>query len=248
MRSPIYLASGSVDRAEFESEEGVQQGDGPASTAFCAGIHPEVKALDAELGQVGGAARFIMDDGYAVGPPEVVFDAVRRFGNAVALIGLELQETKSECYCPAGPNTIADHRPEAFPIGVYTDADGNVTGSGIKVGGVPVGDPVYVQQSLACKVEKVVSKINTVKEALQPLYLQALHCSTYYGLNSLFQHWVRHCLPEDVLGAARHVDSAILRVARACLGESVVADPLLQLRGSGSLPACTEVDCVVVLM
>ena len=78
----------------------MQQGDGPASAAFCAGIHPDVRALDAELGLHGGIARFIMDDGYAVGPPDAVFPAVRRFGEAIAELGLDLQETKCECYCP----------------------------------------------------------------------------------------------------------------------------------------------------
>ena len=36
--------------------------------------------MDAELQAHGGAARFIMDDGYAVGPAAVVFPALRRFG------------------------------------------------------------------------------------------------------------------------------------------------------------------------
>ena len=146
------------------------------------------------------------------------------------MLGLELQESKSECYCPAGPDSLIDHRPAAFPIGICRDTSGDAAGYGIRVGGVPVGDPEYVQHSLACKVEKVVSKVNTVKDVLQPLHLQALHCSTYYGLNSLFQHWVRHCYPEDVLGAARHVDAAVLRVVRACLGEAVVADPIAAAR------------------
>ena len=77
VRSAVHLATSGSERAGFDSEEGVQQGSGPASTGFCAGIHPEVQALDFELSAQGGAARFIMDDGYAVGPPELVFEAVR---------------------------------------------------------------------------------------------------------------------------------------------------------------------------
>ena len=42
VHSSIYFASSGLEKAEFDSEEGVQQGSGPASAAFCAGIHPEV--------------------------------------------------------------------------------------------------------------------------------------------------------------------------------------------------------------
>ena len=120
----MHLATSGSERAGFDSEEGVQQGSGPASTGFCAGIHPEVQALDSELSAQGGAARFIMDDGYEVGPPELMFEAVRRFGEAIAPVGLELQEGKSECYCPAGPETISAHRPITFPLGTCRDRAG----------------------------------------------------------------------------------------------------------------------------
>ena len=40
-------------------------------------IHPELRALDEELAPFGGAARAIMDDAYAIGPPEVVFPALK---------------------------------------------------------------------------------------------------------------------------------------------------------------------------
>ena len=157
-----------------------------------------------------------VDDGYVVGPPKLVFDAVRRFGERVGLLGLELQVTKSECYCPARPASIAARRPDAFPLGASRDDSGAIAGFGIRIGGVPVGDDQFVQQALALKVDKVVSKINTTSNVLRPLHLQPLHCSTYYGLTSLFHHRVRHCLPADVLGAAGQVDAAVLNVARAC--------------------------------
>ena len=105
-----------------------------------------------------------------------------------------------------------------------------MTGFGILVGGVPVGDTAYVRQCLSQKAATVVSKVNTVSDVLRPLHLQALQCCTYYGLNSLFHHWVRHCLPEDVLEAACQVDSAVLRVARACHGDAVTTDPYAAAR------------------
>ena len=41
--------------------------------------------LDAEFGPHGGAARFDMDDGYAMGPPHVVFPAVMRFAQSAGM-------------------------------------------------------------------------------------------------------------------------------------------------------------------
>ena len=74
--SPIYLAGADLATTPSDSEEGARQGDALASAGFCVGIHPEVRALDAELAPSGGAVRFLMDDGYAVGPPHLVFPAV----------------------------------------------------------------------------------------------------------------------------------------------------------------------------
>ena len=54
-----------------------------------------IKAMDVMLAAAGGAAHFDMDDGYAVGPPEVVFDCINRFAAAVQELGLELQVSKS---------------------------------------------------------------------------------------------------------------------------------------------------------
>ena len=65
----------------------------------------------------------------------------------------------------------------------------------------------------AIKSAKVVSKIEIVSDVLLPLHLQALHCSCYYGLNSLLHHWDRHVHPADIR-SAELVDGAIPRVAR----------------------------------
>ena len=89
-----------------------------------------------------------------------------------------------------------------------TNADGSIVGYGIRIGGVPVGDPAYVEHELDVKAGKVVSKINTVSQALRPLHLQALQACTYYGLNALFHHWTQHCYTRDVLASAQEVDSA----------------------------------------
>ena len=55
------------------------QGDPEASALFCVACHEEVKESDKALTGDGGKAVFGNDDGYAMGPPEVVFPAVEKF-------------------------------------------------------------------------------------------------------------------------------------------------------------------------
>ena len=113
--TPILLASAGMPEAEFSSEEGVQQGDGVAGLGFCAAMHPEIKALDAELAPSGGTAKFDQDDGYAAGAAAVVFPAVQRFARELQHLGLELQLSKCYCYSPTLSLEACPHRPPQFP-------------------------------------------------------------------------------------------------------------------------------------
>ena len=61
------------------SAEGETQGDPKAGAFFCVGIHPQVRELCAAVREAGGVGMFGMDDGYVIGPSEVVFPAVERF-------------------------------------------------------------------------------------------------------------------------------------------------------------------------
>eukprot|EP00973_Karenia_brevis_P071008 9865946-Karenia_brevis.AAC.1 len=132
----IYLSTAGLPEAGFRSDEGVHQGDALASAAFCAAIHDAVKELDAALAMWGGAARFDMDDGYAVGPPTAVFQAVSDFAQAVSAIGLELRVDKSSCFSFGVDLMTCEERPHNMPLGQLTAEDGR-TGYGIAVGGVP---------------------------------------------------------------------------------------------------------------
>ena len=225
--SRILLAAEGLQPAPFSSEEGVQKGDGPAGAEFCAGKHPEVKALDADLAMHGGAARFIMDDGYAVGAPSAVVEAGRRFGKAVAELELEVQVSKCECYCPSGPQAQpAGFSDTCSPLVWHRSVvvRGARGGCGIMIGGVPVGDDGYVHMCLAAKAGEVVSKVEKVHCVLRSLHLQAAHCVTYYCLNTLFQHWTQHRYPDQSIKAASSPDRAVLGAARVCLGHNVAED------------------------
>ena len=65
------------------SEEGTAQGDPLSSPYFCVAWHKEVRELNSSLKSSGGMARFGMDDGYALGPPDVVFPALEKFARDV---------------------------------------------------------------------------------------------------------------------------------------------------------------------
>ena len=102
--------------ADFSSEEGVQQGDGLASAGLCAGIHPEIRKLDVAVAASGGAARFGMDDGYVIGPPDVVFPAIEQFACDVRELGLEMRFDKNSCYLlPGKPGSIIPCVQGGFP-------------------------------------------------------------------------------------------------------------------------------------
>eukprot|EP00973_Karenia_brevis_P079918 11089619-Karenia_brevis.AAC.1 len=135
----IYLSADGMPEADFRSEEGVHQGDALASAGFCIALHDEIRALDEELSTSGGAARFDMDDGYAIGPATAVFGAVARFAAAAAELGLELREDKSRCFSFGVDLRACAERPMHMPVGQTMAADGRV-GYGIPVAGVPVGD------------------------------------------------------------------------------------------------------------
>ena len=95
------LFGGAIGGGRGDSHEGTQQGFAVSSGAFSVAIQPELRALDEELATYGGSARAIMDDGYAVGPPEVVFPALERF--AASLLEMTQACRSSRLNIPAGP-------------------------------------------------------------------------------------------------------------------------------------------------
>ena len=87
------MAHGSsmAPRAATWRREGLPQGSPEASAAFCVLIHEAVVELHEALAGAGGGAWFIMDDGYAAGPPSLVLPAIRRFAERMEELGLVLQ-------------------------------------------------------------------------------------------------------------------------------------------------------------
>jgi len=213
---PIHLSAPGMPMADFRSEEGVHQGDALASAAFCAAIHDAVCRLDAELTECGGAARFDMDDGYAVGPPREVFRAVARFAEEVRGLGLELRVDKSKCF--SFGVDLSDHqdRPASMPLGTAITTDGRV-GYGIMIGGVPVGDNTFVHTVLDGKVHNAMSKANKLVNKLRDVHLPSLWTTLYYAIQPLFHYWLQHCYPTDCVEHAGQLDELHAAVASTCI-------------------------------
>ena len=225
----VYLASNGLRLADYQCAEGVHQGDPLSSAQFCAAIHPEVRQLDAELRDSGGSARFDMDDGYALGPPDEVFPAVLRFAARVHALGLELQVPKCRCFSVAADLENHNSRPSTLPVGEVTLQDG-VVARGITISGVPVGEARYVTSQLACKVEDMVSIIQIVSTKLRDRHSQALWSVVYHCLQSKFQYWIQHCTPDVVASAAQEFDASVLRAVCDCIGDGTAEDPICMRR------------------
>ena len=135
-----------------ESAEGATQGDPLSSPFFNVAWHREVRKLDATLKERGGMARFGMDDGYAVGPPEVVFPALEIFARDVKQkCLLNWNHSKTEVFSWSGvlpPSTTAGLRRAGEEVdGVFEP--------GFVCYGVPTGSDNYVLHMMNKKVEEV---------------------------------------------------------------------------------------------
>ena len=112
----------------------------------------KARELNAILTTHGGFARFGNDDGYLVGPSDILFPALERFASKVReKCLLHLQVTKTEVFTWSG-----DLPPEApqdmARAGVQV---GEVWHPGFLCYGIPVGTRQYCQIMLMEKVQEV---------------------------------------------------------------------------------------------
>eukprot|EP00973_Karenia_brevis_P060518 8416849-Karenia_brevis.AAC.1 len=99
-----------------------------------------------------------------------------------------------------------------MPLGSLADSNGRV-GRGLLVGGVPVGDAVYVDAYLGMKAARAMSKTNKIVTQLRDVHLPFLWCCIYYALQPLFHDWLQHCYPTDSREHALVLDSDLFDAA-----------------------------------
>ena len=79
-----------------EASEGTTQGDPESGAYFCIAMQEFVVEADRRLAEAGGFARFGWDDGYLLGPPELVYPVLDWFSEQVQLqFGLGIQRVKT---------------------------------------------------------------------------------------------------------------------------------------------------------
>ncbi len=67
----------------MENHEGLVQGSPISSSGFSFTVHHRVKEAGRRLTVLGGCARFGMDDGYMIGPPEEVLKMLAEFAAGI---------------------------------------------------------------------------------------------------------------------------------------------------------------------
>ena len=178
------------------------QGRALSGLLFALVIHPELKALNAELEPFGGCGKAYMDDTYIAAPPREAFAAARRFATRIKkMADLDIQWAKVACWSPKQDQDMSYLRDciwrDDVPLGFITDDQGN-QGYGIDVLGVPIGDNDYIGISMQCKAKEVVSYIEKTVDTfhLQLLSRHALWATLYYCCQSRFDYFLRHLRPE----------------------------------------------------
>ena len=152
-----------------------------------------------------------------------------RFAQSLLPLGLELQVTRCECFCPNGGLENHPDRPAHMLLGGMEASDGTF-GFGVPVGGVPVGDSVYITAYMDKQAQATMSTINKVSDKLRDLHLQSLYSVTLHSLAPKFLYHVQHVFPEDGRQAAAKVDAAIRQAVASCVGDAVVEDDIARAR------------------
>ena len=130
----------------MEHDEELVQGSPISSSGFSSIIDGVVKNADEKLAAVGGCARFGMDDGYLVGPPEIVFEVLAEFARDLKKdSGCELNIDKCKMYIVEEDACEKERRQGLIPDelqhlqeGSYVNWSGDVL-RGILVFNVPIG-------------------------------------------------------------------------------------------------------------
>ena len=200
-----------------KAAEGETQGDPKAGAFFCVAIQLEVRELCRAVREAEGVGVFGMDDGYVVGPEEVVFPAVERFERRLLeRCGLVLQRTKTEVFSWDGV------LPRDTPAGMVL-AGSEVEGEflpGYMCYGVPVGSREYVRHVLNEKVEQIAEQAEKAVKVLEG-ERQSLWSVVKWSLSQRFEYWLQLSYPSDVKEAAASLDRKLLRVLEACIGSLI---------------------------
>ena len=193
--------------------EGQSQGDPEASAWFCVAWHMEVRELNATLTANGGMARFGNDDGYLVGPADIVFPALDTFATKVReKCLLHLQVTKTEVFTWSG--ILPPEAPQNMSRGGAQVGD--TWFPGFLCYGIPVGTKEYCKHMLMKKVHEVREEVDKVKKVLGENDSQAMWIILKCSLAQKFDWHLSLCYPTDIREAAMEMDSVLWDMLQHC--------------------------------
>ena len=199
------------------SAEGTAQGDPLSAPFFNVAWHRYVRELNATLMSSGGLARFSMDDGYAVGPANIIFSALEEFAVKVRdNCLLDWEKTKTEVFTWSGV------LPKEATAGLKI-AGVEICGGfepGCLCYGVPVGTTKYVEYMLDIKVEDIAKGAKNACEVLEG-ESQALWSVLRLLLAQQLDYWLQLCYPSDILYAAQKMDSVMWGVLEQIVGSHI---------------------------
>jgi hypothetical protein len=209
----------------MEYQEGLEQGSPTSSSGFSYTIHEKVKRADKRLVEYGGCARFGMDDGYMMGPMEVVFQVLKEFVIGIKEEhGCELNTRKCKMYNIKEGRCMAARREGHIPLsmqhveeGIYVNELGERL-KGITIFNVPVGEERYVEAVLRHKAREVEQTTRQYVEDLEAKYPQELWTMLQFSLQHRITYWLRTCTPEETEEMAEHVDKCIMEAVEAATG------------------------------
>jgi hypothetical protein len=165
----------------MEYDEGLVQGSPISSSWFSFTIDGVVKKADEKLANVGGCARFGMDDGYLVEPPGIVFEVLAEFARDLKKDSdRELNINKCKMYnveegaCKkARRHGLIPDELQHLHEGSYVNWSGDVL-RGILVFNVSIGAEKYVQAITREKAAHVVKTMEAYVQDLGDEYPQEL--------------------------------------------------------------------------
>ena len=147
-------------------------------------------------------ARFIMDDGYCVGPAELVFAAILRFETDIKeQCGLDLQRTKREVFNWSGQ--MPDDCVPGFTL-AGTIVNGNFEPGFICVG-APIGSDIYVKAKMAVKVAELREEVRLTVSLLKS-EKQALWTCLRTSFSHKLEYWLAMVHPSQMTDAAMEVN------------------------------------------
>ena len=156
-----------------------------------------------------------MDDGYAVGPKDLVREATGVFAQEVReACGLELEWSKTEVFSWDGL------LPTGFPEGVTVAGEEVVEGvfqPGFLCYGQPVGSSEYVTSHLWKRAQKIVKDAKKTVDVLAG-EKQAIWASLKWSISQRFDYWLKLSYPSDIRPVAAWLDGELWSVLEAAVG------------------------------